>query len=154
MSALVAFLGGSIFRMIWSEVGSFVKNWQEQRHEANMLRLNADIAKERHAQNIESIRLQSDLNVREIEVRTAGAVTEIETDAWAGVVKATYTPSGVKFIDGWNQSIRPFLATVVIACWMAALYQQGFEFNQWDKDLASAVLGIFIADRIVRNRER
>lgn len=154
MSALLAFLGGSVFRMIWGELGSFLRSWQEQKHEQVMLRLNADIDAERHFRHMEAIRLQADLNVRQIEVATAGAVAQIEANAWAGAVSSTYKLTGVKFIDAWNQSVRPFLATVVIACWVAALYRQGFMFNDWDRDLAGAVLGIFVADRILVRRGR
>ena len=42
-SGLIAFLGGSAFRMIWGELAAWLTARQDHRHELERMRLSADL---------------------------------------------------------------------------------------------------------------
>ena len=64
MSALISFLGGSAFRMLWGEVASFLTKRQEFKQEIELTRLQGQLAKESHERNIEALRVQNELGIK------------------------------------------------------------------------------------------
>lgn len=154
LSALISFFGGSVFRMLWGEISSLLKDGQDHKQEVERMRVQAEIDAAQHTRNLEAIRVQAELGVKTIQVQAEQNANSIELSAWADVVKSATATTGIKFIDIWNGSIRPLLATIVICVWTLSLYRQGFVFTDWDRDLAGAILGIFIADRILVRRSR
>lgn len=150
--ALFSFLGGSVFRMIWGEVASWLNKRQDHQHEMEMLRLQGDLDAARHARDLERIKLQSDLGVREVEVRAAAAITQTETDAWLQAVRDVGKQTGIRFLDIWNGIIRPLLATLAITVVVAEIARNGFVLSDWDRELVAAILGIYVADRALLKR--
>ena len=61
MSGLLAFLSGSIFRMIWGEIAAFITKYQDHKHELELTKIQAGISKDTHANNLEALKLQHDL---------------------------------------------------------------------------------------------
>jgi len=152
ISALFSFLGGSVFRMIWGEVASFIQKKQDHAHELEMQRLQAELEAGRHERDMARIKLQSDLNVKEVQVVGDVAIQKVEADAFVEAIKAAAIPTGVKWVDAWNGSIRPAAATVAICLWVFALAKAGFITNDWDKELVGVVLGFYFADRSLGKR--
>lgn len=151
-SALFSFLGGSVFRMIWGEVASFIQKKQDHAHELEMSRLQADLEAGRHSRDLERIRLQSDLKVTEVKVMGDVAIQGKEMDAFIEGIKAAAIPTGVKWVDAWNGSIRPAAATVSLCLWVFALGKAGFITNDWDRELVGVILGFYFADRSLGKR--
>ena len=87
MSAILSFLGGSAFRLIWEFISDFLKAKQEHAQQLDILRLQGEIDAANHARKIESIKLQADLGVREIAVKAEADMGRIEMEGWAGAVK-------------------------------------------------------------------
>lgn len=152
ISALISFLGGSAFRMIWGEVSSYFSKKQDHAQEIERMRLQSDLEKERHARDCERLRLQSDLGVKEVEVQRDADLSRIEGDAWRELVASTARATGIKIIDIWNGVIRPLLATLAIAVVVAEIAKNGFVLNDWDRELVAAILGIYLADRSLSKR--
>jgi len=152
MGALFSFLGGSVFRMIWGEVASFVQKKQDHAHELEMSRLQADLEAGRHARDLERVRLQSDLKVTEVKVMGDVAIQGKEMDAFIEGIKAAAIPTGVKWVDAWNGTIRPAAATVALCLWVFALAKAGFITNDWDRELVGVILGFYFADRSLGKR--
>lgn len=150
--ALFSFLGGSVFRMIWGEVASFVQKKQDHAHELEMSRLQADLEAGRHTRDLERIRLQSDLKVTEVKVMGDVAIQGKEMDAFIEGIKAAAIPTGVKWVDAWNGTIRPAAATVALCLWVLALGRAGFITNDWDRELVGVILGFYFADRSLGKR--
>lgn len=151
LSALFSFLGGSAFRMMWGEVSAWLTARQEHAHEIERIRLQADIDAAQHARNLEAIRVQSELGVKTIQVQSEAAVSEIETQAWLEAVKGTTAKVGVAWVDAWNATIRPGVATWAVV--MMTVGELGaIALSENTIAVASAALGIYLADRNLMKR--
>lgn len=150
--ALFSFLGGSVFRMIWGEVASFLQKKQDHAHEQQMARLQSELEGQRHERDMARIRLQSDLNVKEVQVMGDVAIQAKEADAFVEAIKAAATPTGVRWVDAWNGSIRPAAATIALCLWVLALANAGFITAEWDRELVGVILGFYFADRALGKR--
>lgn len=152
LSALFSFLGGSAFRMIWGEIASFLTKRQDHSYELERIKLEGELDNARHAREMERLRLQSELNVKEIQVQGDIAITKTDAEAFLGAVKEATKPIGIFFVDAWNGSVRPAMATIALAMWALALYRAGFVPNDWDRELIAGILGFYIADRTLAKR--
>ena len=151
-SALFSFLGGSAFRMVWGEVSAFFKAKQEHKQEMERLRLQAELDAGRHTRDLERIRLQSDLKVNEVQVVGDLAIQRTEAEAFVEAMKTAMRPIGIWWVDAWNGSIRPAMASVALAMWVLALYRAGFVPTGWDLELIGGILGFYVADRALGKR--
>lgn len=154
MSALLSFLGGSVFRMIWGEVADFVKKRQEHAQEMERARFEADQDEKRHERELARISLQSQLKVEEVRVVGDVAVQKAEADAFVEAMRNASKPTGIKWVDAWNGSIRPAAASIAIFLWVLALNAQGYAMTEWDREIVGVVLGFFFADRSLAKRKK
>lgn len=150
ISALLSFLGGSVFRMIWGELSAWMKSRQDHAHELALSRLQMDLAKEQHALNMAAWAKQAELGVKVIAAQSEADVAREESAAFREAVARAFQPSGIWFVDAWNASIRPAFATVVLVLWVLALQRQGWAPGEWDLQMMGAVAGFFFADRSLR----
>lgn len=151
-SALFSFLGGSAFRMIWGEVSSYFQKKQDHAHELEMQRLQAELEDKRHTRDLERLRLQSDLGVKEVTVQLDAAIQRGELDAWVQAVRDVGKTTGIRFLDIWNGSVRPLLATLAILAVVGQIAARGFVLDDWDRELIAAILGLYVADRALQKR--
>jgi hypothetical protein len=152
LGALLSFLGGSTFRMVWGEISSYFTRKQEHAQQLDMMKLQETLEAGRHERDMARIRLQSDLKVQEVKVVGDVAIQGKEADAFVEAIKAAAKPIGIFFVDAWNGSIRPAMATVALGLWVLALYRAGFVPSEWDKELIAGILGFYIADRTLAKR--
>lgn len=146
ISAVLSFLGGSVFRMIWGEVSAWVNKKLEHAQEMDRMRLQADLDERAHQRRMESVRFEAEQQVKIIHVQAEAAVGQLEAEGWLEAVKATGRKVGVAWVDAWNAGIRPGLATWGIIM----LTLEAFALAQITEGTASvifAALGIFVADR-------
>lgn len=146
ISAVLSFLGGSVFRMIWGEVSSWVNKKLEHAQEMDRMRLQGDLDERAHQRRMESVRFEAEQQVKIIHVQAEAAVGQLEAEGWLEAVKATGRKVGVAWVDAWNAGIRPGLATWGIVM----LTLEAFALAQITEGTASvifAALGIFVADR-------
>lgn len=151
-AGLISFLGGSVFRMIWGEISAWITKKQDHSYEIERLNLESALEAARHSRDLERLRLQADLNVREVQVASDAALKKIEADAWLDAVQAVGQQTGIKFLDIWNGVIRPLLATLAISVVVAEIIRNGFVLSDWDRELVAAILGIYVADRSLQSR--
>lgn len=151
ISALISFLGGSVFRMLWGEISTWMTAKQDHAHEIERMRLQNDLDAAQHARNLESITVQAGLEVKTIRVQAEADVERIEAGGWAAVVEGTTKAIGIGFIDAWNASIRPGVAT-----WAIVMMTLGeFALITLSENViavCSAALGIYLADRSLLKR--
>lgn len=150
-SALLSFLGGSVFRMIWGEVSAYLTKRQDHQYEVERMRLQSELDAAAHARNLESIRVQADMGVRVIEAQSQAAISETEASGWLEAVKATAIKVGLPFIDGWNASIRPGVATWSVVMMTASEFG-AISISSNTLDVCSAALGIYLAERHLMKR--
>jgi hypothetical protein len=151
-SALASFLGGSAFRMIWGEVSSWLTAKQQHDQELDRMRAQEVIDAAAHARNLEAMKLQCDLGVKVVSAQIEGDISKTDVNAWANSVDSIGKPTGIIFIDIWNGSIRPLLATIAIAAVMFEIVRNGFTLTDWDRELFAAILGLYVADRTLLHR--
>lgn len=146
ISAVLSFLGGSVFRMIWGEVSSWVNKKLEHAQEMERIKLQGELDERAHQRRMESVRFEAEQQVKIIHVQAEAAVGQLEAEGWLEAVKATGRKVGVAWVDAWNAGIRPGLATWGIVM----LTLEAFALAQINEGTASvifAALGIFVADR-------
>ena len=151
-SALFSFLGGSVFRMIWGEVSAAWTKYQDHKHELEMLEMQDQLDKSKHDQEMERLRVSSELHVKEVEVMADAEVEKLDAEAFIAAQKTATQPTGNKFIDAWNGAIRPACATTALLVWWFCLYTQGFVLTEWDKELVGVILGFYFAHRVFTSR--
>lgn len=149
MSALLSFLGGSVFRAIWSEIAGFVNKKQDHQHETEMLQLQAQLDDAAHKRQIEQLQLQATLGIKTIEAQSEAAIDKVEADAFGAAVAAAMKPTGVVWVDAWNGIIRPLAASICLILWVFAMSQAGFKMSDWDKELVGVILGFWFASRVL-----
>lgn len=152
LSALLSFLGGSVFRMIWGEISSFINKRQDHEHELEMTRLQVEIDDKAHQRSQEALRLQSELGIKTITAQSVAAVEKAEADAFGIALENAFKPTGFALVDIWNGVIRPLAATIALALWMLKLASQNFKTDAWDMELMGVILGFFFADRSLGKR--
>jgi len=145
---LISFLGGSAFRMIFGAVSDWFGKKQDHANEMDMQRLQSELDSVRHTRDLERLRLQSDLGVKEIMVQADAADRKAMSEAFKEAVKATNTVTGIGWVDSWNHIIRPCGASISLLVWVVAMAVTGFVLDQMDWALISAFLGVFVGDRI------
>lgn len=151
MSALLSFLGGSVFRMLWGEVAAYLTKRQDHKHELELLELQARLQAATHAQNLEGIRVQAEMGVKTIVAQAEADIGKIEADGWLSAVQATGRVIGIAWIDGWNAVIRPGVATwavVMLTCGELS----GVALSDAVLSVCSAALGIYLAERNLMKR--
>lgn len=152
MSAIISFLGGSVFRMVWGEVSAYFTRKQEHAQELDRMKLQNEMEAARHDRDQARIKLQADLGVREVQIAADAAIQKTEADAWLQAVRDVGRQTGIKFLDIWNGAVRPLLATLAIGVVVAEIAKNGFVLTDWDRELVAAILGIYVADRSLVKR--
>ena len=154
IEALLSFLGGSVFRMIWGEASAWLNRRQEHQHEIQRLTLQRELDDRAHARSLEALRLQHDLGIQTVRVKAEADVAVAEAAAFGKVMQAAFKPTGITLVDAWNGIIRPAGATIALALWVAKLNAQGWVMQDWDIALSATILGFFYADRALGKRGR
>lgn len=152
MSAILSFLGGSAFRAIWGETTAYLSKRQDHKYELERLAQQAEHDAKAHARNLEGMRVQNELGIKVIEAQTASHTSETEVDAWLEAVKGVNQKSGMLIIDGWNAGVRPAFATLVFIAMLFELYTLGWVMNDWYREFAGVVIGVYFADRSLKKR--
>lgn len=151
-TALLSFFGGNAFRMLWGEISAKWTAYQDHKHEIEMVKLQAQIAGEQHLREMESIRLQHDLQVQVVRVQGEADVARSEANAWEKAVEGTTKPSGIWLVDLWNGVIRPLGATFFLILIGMHFYEKQWVLDEQGWALAGAFLGIYVADRTLFKR--
>lgn len=151
--ALFSFLGGSVFRMIWGEVSEAWNKHQDHKHELESLRLQMELEAQKAQQDLERMRVASELGIKELEVKTNAEIEGKDADAFIAAMRTVNTKTGNVWIDGWNASIRPAAATTAILLWWLSLAQNGFILQEWDWELVGVILGFYFAHRVFASRK-
>lgn len=145
-TALLSFLGGSVFRLIFGELMNFANKKQDHGYEMDRMKFQAEVDAAQHARNLEAITVQANLGVKTIQVQAEAAVGELEAQGWLEAVKGTTKTVGIAWVDAWNAVIRPGVAT-----W-AIVMMTGEAFTWWTLSettlaICGAALGIYLASR-------
>jgi hypothetical protein len=151
-SALLSFLGGSVFRMLFGEISSWMNKKQDHLHEMDRMRLQGELDTSQFLRNQDALRLQAELGVKLVHVQAEAVVDQIEANGWLAAVKGTTQTIGIWFIDAWNGVIRPFVATWAVIMVTLHFAQTGWVLDDNGWSICGAALGIYLADRSLFKR--
>jgi hypothetical protein len=149
MGALLSFLGGSAFRLIWAQISDYFTEKQNHKHEIERMKLQGELDAKQHERNQQAIKLQAELGVQTIRVQGEADANRLEMEGWAQAVSTATKPTGIWVVDLWNGVIRPLAASIAIFLWVAALNKTGFVMTEWDKELVGVILGFYFATRVL-----
>jgi hypothetical protein len=93
------------------------------------------------------------MQVQVVRVQGEAAVDALEAEGWLEAVKSTGRQIGIAWVDAWNQSIRPALATWGVL--MLTFNEFGVlpaTLSEGTQSVIYAALGIFVADRSLGKR--
>jgi hypothetical protein len=152
ITALLSFLGGNVFRMIFGEVISFLSQRQDHTQEVERMRLQAELDAAQHDRNQVAIKTQAELGVKTIQVQAEAAIGQIEADGWLEAVKATAIKTGIAWVDAWNAAIRPSVATWSVIMLTLAEIGAIHSLSENVTAICSCALGIYLADRSLMKR--
>jgi hypothetical protein len=144
---ILEFLGGAAFRVIAGQIISVWTKYQDHKHEKELLLLQAQLDDKAAERQMQQQRLAAELQVRTVEIQRDADVQREEAIAFRSAMSEAFKPTGIKWVDAWNGTIRPAFATTVLFLWYKALYAQSFVPSEWDKDMMGMVAGFFFADR-------
>jgi hypothetical protein len=150
LSALISFLGGSVFRMIFGEVASYFQKKQDHAHELARMEFQRELEREQHERMQAALKTQHEMGIKTIEVQGEQTANAIEMQGWANAVANATATTGVFIVDLWNGVIRPSAATIALFLWVLALNSQSWKMNDWDQNLVGVILGFFFANRAMQ----
>jgi hypothetical protein len=152
ITALLSFLGGNIFRMIFGEIVNAWNKRQDHAQEIERMKLQGELEAAQHQRNQDAIKTQADLGVKTIQVQADAAIGQIEAQGWLEAVKSTAIKTGIAWVDAWNAVIRPGVATWSVV--MLTLAEIGAIHALSDNvtAISSCALGIYLADRSLMKR--
>lgn len=151
-TALLSFLGGNVFRMIFGEAISYFNKKQEHAQEVERMQLQGQLEAAQFDRNQAAIKLQADMGIKVVEAQATAHISQDEADGWLEAVKAVGQKVGIIWVDGWNAAIRPAAATWAMV--MMTLVETGAISKMTDDTAAicGAALGIYLADRSLMKR--
>lgn len=150
MGAIISFLGGSAFRAVWGEVSTWLNNKQAHAQEMERMKLQSDLQVAQSAQQLAMLQATSAAGIQTIAAQSAAAMSQADADAFTAGIKAAVTPTGVKWVDAWNGMVRPAFASVVLVLWLSIVMRNNFVATVWDLDLMGSIAGFYFADRSLR----
>lgn len=148
IGGISTFLGSAFARWAFGEVVDYFKNKQEASRELALMELQEKINAATHARNLEAMQKTADLQLKVFTEQAKYKLEQTDLDIYGKAVEGTFKQTGIYLIDAWNGAIRPLLATIAIYVWLRHLSQVGWVPSQWDLELMSSVLGLFVGGRI------
>jgi len=142
MTALISLLGGGFMRLL-PELLKLFSDRQDKAHEVTMTTLQLELEKAKAALQIAAGQAQS-----QVEQATA------QMQAYMEAIKGQSAMTGVRWIDGLNQSVRPFLTywwmILLTSYKCSALLTGGPVWGESDWQVLSMILGFWFVDRSIR----
>jgi hypothetical protein len=140
MTAILSFLGSAVFRWLLEKVFSVVERKQDHEQEMASIKLQAEVDAANHIRNLEMLEIQSRLKLDLIKEETRGAFEAAEGAAFVESIRNAKA-TGIRWLDGWNGAIRPFVSTVCVMLWFMSLVNRDFSLQEFDLALIGSVIG-------------
>ncbi len=159
LTTLLSLIGGGLGGLLRfvPEILKLFTDAKDREHEFRMTRLQLEIDKARAAQAIDLVHAQADL------VTQAG-----ETQAFIEAIKGQSQPTGIRWVDALNATVRPVItywwmalftvykiSTIVVAWQQSATFAE-FASRIWtaqDAGILAMILGFWFVDRAIRKQQ-
>jgi len=149
MTALISFLGSASLRWLLGELLGIVKAREDRRAEIDMLRLQADLERERAERQRLAVADAAAAGVKLVEAQREASASDAADRMMLAGVEAVGRPSGVQWVDSWNGSIRPALASASILLLLGnALFPAHVALTGLVGEVVCGALGLYVGGRI------
>ena len=149
MTALISFLGSASLRWLLGELLGIFKAREDRRAEVEMLRLQADLERERAERQRLAVQDAAAAGVKLIEAQREASAGELQDRMMLAAVEAVGRPSGIAWVDGWNGAIRPALASASILLLVgSAIWPAHIALTGALGEVVCGVLGLYVGGRV------
>jgi hypothetical protein len=129
-SSILGGLLGGAFRLV-PELFKFLDAKNERQHELNMQDKQLEFAKLQGSQKIQEAQIQQET---------------VDIGALRDVLVAQSAPTGNKFIDGMNASVRPVLTYMLLCLYITVKYAIGYTMFQNNADALTIAKALYTPD--------
>lgn len=149
MTALISFLGSASLRWLLGELIGIFKAREDRRSEVEMIRLQADLAREQAERQRLAVADAAAAGVKLVEAQREASASDFADRMMLEAMEQIGRPSGIGWVDGWNGAIRPALASASIlllvgsAIWPAHIMLTGAL-----GEVVCGVLGLYVGGRV------
>lgn len=149
MTALISFLGSAGLRWLVGELLGIFKAREDRRAEVEMIRLQADIAREQAERQRQAVADAAAAGVKLIEAQREASAGDAADRMMLEALQQIGRPSGVAWVDGWNGAIRPALASASILLLIgSAIWPDHVIITGLLGEIAAGVLGLYVGGRV------
>ena len=149
MTALISFLGSASMRWLLGELLSIFKAREDRRSEVEMIRLQADLAREQAERQRQAVVDAAAAGVNLIEAQREASAGDASDRMMLAGVEAVGRPSGIAWVDGWNGAIRPALASASILLLIGNAIAPGhIVLTGIVGEVVCGALGLYVGGRI------
>ncbi len=156
IETLVGGVLGGVFRLV-PEAIKWLDRKNERDHEIKMF-----------DKQLEADKLRSTQQIAQIHAQGQVAIDAAGMEALTAAIKGQSQMTGVKWIDGMNQSVRPAATYLLILLYLAAktagcvgMIQAGQDwktilitaYSEEDRALLSGILNFWFLDRVIRRQQ-
>lgn len=152
LTAIITFLGGNAFRMLWGELSALLTARVEHKYEIERLQLQAAHDAAAFVRQQDAIRLQHQLGIEVVRVQGEVDLSKIDAEIFGKGVELANRITGIWIVDLWNGLIRPALATLCMFLICLHFWRMNWTLDEQGWALVGAVLGIYVADRSLGKR--
>ena len=149
MTALISFLGSAGLRWLVGELLGIFKAREDRKAEVEMLRLQADLDRERAERQRLAVADAAAAGVKLVEAQREASASDYADKMMLEAMEQIGRPSGVAWVDAWNGSIRPALATASILLLIGnALAPGHIILTGIVGEVVCGALGLYVGGRI------
>jgi len=149
MTALISFLGSASLRWLLGELLGIFKAREDRRAEIDMLRLQADLERERAERQRLAVQDAAAAGVKLVEAQREASAGDFADRMMLAGVEAVGRPSGIAWVDAWNGAIRPALASASILLLIGHAIAPGhIVLTGIVGEVVCGALGLYVGGRI------
>lgn len=149
MTGLISFLGSAAFRWLVGEMLGIWRARDDRKAEIEMLRLQADIDREKSERQRVAVQDAAAAGVKLVEAQRVASAGDAADRMMLATIEGMGKPSGVAWVDALNSSVRPVMAYVSLLLLAGhALAPEHVAIAGMVGEVVSGVLGLFLGGRI------
>lgn len=149
MTALISFLGSASLRWLLGELLGIFKAREDRLAEVEMLRLQADLERERAERQRLAVQDAAAAGVKLVEAQREASAGDFADRMTLEALQQIGRPSGVAWVDALNASVRPVLAYVSLLLLAgSAIAPEHVVITGMVGEVACGALGLYVGGRV------
>ena len=149
MTALISFLGSASLRWLLGELLGIIKAREDRRAEVEMIRLQADLERERAERQRLAVQDAAAAGVKLVESQREASAGDFADRMTLEALQQIGRPSGVAWVDALNASVRPVLAYVSLLLLAgSAIAPEHVVITGMVGEVACGALGLYVGGRV------